>query len=200
MRAYHNDQAIKDKYLARVQAHYDADEIIKGEYWENGKGCAVGCTLHSSDHSAYETELGIPEILAQLEDGIFEGLPNDVAKEFPLRFLNAVKVGSDLSGVFPRFMHWLLVDKEHGVIKFAKDKKVVQAVADLYQKKINGEDIDPDEWIKVRSAADAAYAADAADAADAAYAAYAAAYAADAAYAAARLVQADKLIELIENA
>jgi hypothetical protein len=43
--AFHNDQKIKDKYLARVEAHRKADEIIKGKYWENGKGCAVGCTL-----------------------------------------------------------------------------------------------------------------------------------------------------------
>ena len=38
--AFHNDQKIKDKYIARVKAHQEADEIIKGKYWKNGKGCA----------------------------------------------------------------------------------------------------------------------------------------------------------------
>lgn len=54
MKSFHNDQKIKTKYLARVRAHQKADEIIKGQYWEDGKGCAVGCTLHSSNHNAYE--------------------------------------------------------------------------------------------------------------------------------------------------
>ena len=54
MEAFHNDPSIKEKYLTRVQAHYKADEIIQGKYWENGKGCAVGCTIHSSDHKNYE--------------------------------------------------------------------------------------------------------------------------------------------------
>ena len=93
MLAFHGKQEVKDFYVSRVQAHYDADEIIKGVYWENGRGCAVGCVLHSSNHAAYETELGIPRVIARLEDGIFEGLPNDRAKEFPLEFLNAVPVG-----------------------------------------------------------------------------------------------------------
>ena len=196
--AFHGKQEIKDKYLARVQVHYDADEIIQGQYWDGGKGCAVGCTLHSDNHSAYETELGIPRVLARLEDGIFEGLPNDIAKEFPLRFLNAPKVGSDLSLVFPKFMHWLLVDEEHGIIRFSSNKKVTQDVADLYERKISGENIHVNEWLSVRkNASDAASAA----ASAAAYAAASAASAADAyAYAArqnSRVAQADKLIELI---
>ena len=56
MRAFHGDPKVKTKYLKRVRAHRAADQIIHGTYWEDGKGCAVGCTIHSSDHAAYETE------------------------------------------------------------------------------------------------------------------------------------------------
>ena len=90
LRAFHNDPAIKAKYLARVRAHRLADELIHGTYWQYGKGCAVGCTIHSSNHAAYETELGIPEILARLEDGLFEALPNGEAKVWPEAFLKAI--------------------------------------------------------------------------------------------------------------
>ena len=31
LKAFHNDPKIKAKYIARVKAHYDADEIIKVE-------------------------------------------------------------------------------------------------------------------------------------------------------------------------
>lgn len=51
MKAFHNDKKIKAKYLARVKAHIKAGEVIKGKYWENGKGCAVGCTIHGYDCS-----------------------------------------------------------------------------------------------------------------------------------------------------
>lgn len=88
MKAFHNDPAIKGKYLARVRMHREADQLVKGQYWENGKGCAVGCTVHSSSHADYETELGIPRKLARIEDGIFEGLPNGQALSWPERFLD----------------------------------------------------------------------------------------------------------------
>ena len=47
MLAYHNDPALKAKLLADLQVHADADQLVKGQYWEDGKGSAVGCTLHS---------------------------------------------------------------------------------------------------------------------------------------------------------
>jgi len=99
MIAFHNDEKIKEKYLERVRAHARADEIVKGQYWKDGKGCAVGCTIHSDDHTSYETELGIPEWLARLEDTLFEGMPNEQAKLWPEQFLAAIKPGVDLEQV-----------------------------------------------------------------------------------------------------
>ena len=96
MIAYHNDMANKVAILAQLNAHARADELVKGRYWENGKGCAVGCTIHSSDHAEYETRFGIPQMLARLEDRIFEGLPNGKAKEWPIRFMSAIRPGADL--------------------------------------------------------------------------------------------------------
>lgn len=36
--AYHNDQAIKDKYVNRMLEHIKADELIRGVGYENGRG------------------------------------------------------------------------------------------------------------------------------------------------------------------
>ena len=154
MKAFHGKQSIKDEYMNRLKDHRERDEIVKGQYWEHGKGCAVGCTVHSNNHKAYEEELGIPMVLARLEDSIFEGLLNEEAKEFPLNFLSAINVGADLSSVGDKFLHWLLVDKIHGVIQYVEDKKIVQSVADLYKKKIDGEYIQLDEWKTVYGDAD----------------------------------------------
>ncbi len=104
LRAFHGDPKIKAQYLARVRAHAKADELIHGVYWERGKGCAIGCTIHSSQHVKYETELGIPQMIANLEDRIFEGMANGDSKEFPAQFLSAIRPGTDLSRVGPTFL------------------------------------------------------------------------------------------------
>jgi hypothetical protein len=111
MLAYHSDPALKSAILAQLQAHHDADQIVKGQYWQDGKGCAIGCTIHSGSHAEYEPRFGIPQILARLEDCIFEGLPNRAAKKWPMRFMGAIYPGADLSRVGWAFVHWLLTDE-----------------------------------------------------------------------------------------
>ena len=125
MKAFHGDPKVKEKYLARVKAHRKADQIVQRHYWEDGKGCAVGCTIHGSDHQAYETELGIPIELAHLQDWIFENLPNGEARDFPVDFLESIPAGADLKLVLPQFLHWLLVDPEDGVIGCVQDEEQV---------------------------------------------------------------------------
>ena len=219
MKAFHGSDETKQLYLERVRAHAAADELIHGTYWEKGRGRGVGCTLHSVDHRAYESELGIPAVLGYLEDRIFEGLPLAKAKLWPEQFLSSIGVGADLSGIWPQFAIWLLADPAHGVIRFADHRSapIITAIADWYR----GPMTDLDEIRKLRDAADAAYAAyadaayaayaaDAAycaadavyavyAAANAAYAAGAAANAAGASYEAACTAQADKLLSLLRE-
>ena len=155
MEAFHNDPSIKEEYITRLNEHYQADQIIKGQYWANGKGCAVGCTIHSGDHNKYELELGIPEDIAHLQDSIFEGLPNKLAKQFPLEFLSSINVGADLKNVSKLFMIWMLTDEKYGVMQYVEDKKIVQEVADAISKDM----ISPvpfKEWEELRKNANAA--------------------------------------------
>ena len=163
MLAFHNNPAIKEKYLARVRAHRVADEIVKGRYWENGKGCAVGCTLHSGKHMSYESELGIPVALAHLEDTIFENLPNELALEWPARFLEAAHPGADLSNVVNQFMSWMLIDPTHGVIRFVNtdmDRSAIIGVAAILRTDATAEEIE--KALSADSAADSAAALSAA--------------------------------------
>jgi hypothetical protein len=90
MQSFHNDVAVKQKYLDRVLAHQKEDNIIRGRGWSNGKGCAVGCTLENYDHSRYPIELGIPEWLARVEDRLFEGMSLEKSKTWPYDFLKAI--------------------------------------------------------------------------------------------------------------
>ena len=150
MRAFHDDSEIKAKYLDRVRAHRAADELIRGEGWDGHRGCAIGCTLEAYDHSRYPIELGIPEQLAHLEDWLFERLPVADAMAWPERVLTAIRVGADLSRVWPEFAIWMLTDPEHGVSQYAVDggtRASIAGVADLYRRT---DDVLPEEWAAAR--------------------------------------------------
>lgn len=99
MLSYHNDPAVKAKYVARFEAHRKADEVIQGTGFDNGRGCFVGCTLDRYDHELFPVELGWPQWLAHLADAIFEGLPASEAPQFGSNLLAAIPVGVDLEPV-----------------------------------------------------------------------------------------------------
>lgn len=154
--AYHGRADIKKKYLGRVRAHRLADNLKQGVTWENGKGCAIGCTLEAYRHERYEAELGVPQPLAQLEDSIFEGLPKSEAQKWPEAFLRAIKPGADLSLVWAKFAVWLLLDKKAGVLRYANSdaaKKAITGVADCYKRVIKGGKVSKKEWGRVCDAA-----------------------------------------------
>ncbi len=154
MKAYLNDTAVKEKYLNRVLAHKKADAIVQGTYWTGSKGCAVGCTIEGSDHSKYETELGIPKELAYLEDGLFEEMNIKDAIEWPSKFLNAVQVGTDLSQVVAKFVIWEFEDKNNGLSKIKdvkKDKEVFgfcEEVVALYKRTLT-ESVSEEEFYQL---------------------------------------------------
>jgi hypothetical protein len=211
MKAYHNDPSIKAAILAQLAHHRAADEIVKGRYWENGKGCAIGCTLHSSDHAEYEIRFGIPQMLAQLEDCIFEGLPNDEAKQWPERFMSAIKPGVDLSIVGWKFLHWILTDKtinpgiDHPLVKDAIERcaSIMLSLSrvDKIDKASAAASAARSAWSAARSAESAARSA-ARSAESAAWSAESAAWSAErsAERSAAYVRMSDKLIALIKKA
>ncbi len=186
MKAFHNDTEVRNKYLTRIRDHQKADEFIKGTYWEEGKGCAVGCTVHSSNHKAYEDELGIPMWLARIEDQIFEGLPNARAKEWPVEFLEAINLGADLDKIKIPFLIFICEQA-----KTHTKNELAHSYIDGVITELKKETINMDLLRKARAASRPRYAADADAASDAAavYAAEAAA-AADASASAAYAVYA----------
>jgi hypothetical protein len=160
--AFHNDPKIQTKFRARIHKHQVADQLVQGYgYYKDGKGCAVGCTLDSNagDHGAYERELGIPRVLAILEDRIFENLPQKEARLWPARFLEAPKLGADLSLVAHHFTIWLLTSPDSLYSKVPMDdadRKIMTDVAALYSRFVAGDKPKDSEWEEVEGRASAA--------------------------------------------
>jgi hypothetical protein len=164
LRAFHGNRQLKEDLLGMIAQHREADAIIQNVYWEldddfnsdsliDGKGCAVGCSINSlnllygkdlwqGSHDYYEPELGIPAYLARLEDSIFEFLSRKECVFWPERFIQAIRVGADLSLIIPQFLLWLLEDPQLGLIGVTKsdiDKKRFSAIAELYRQICNHE-------------------------------------------------------------
>ena len=137
--SFFGSQCLRDAVVERVREHQRLDQIAQQVYWDGSKGCAIGCVLHSGDHLAFEQQLGLPVFLAYMDEHIFEKLPLEEAKGWPLRFIEAVPVGVDLELVSPRFMHWLLSDPD-GVRQYADARTVpiMDTLVAMYARRIEG--------------------------------------------------------------
>lgn len=136
---YRGDPDLKAGLVAEAEQHRAQDRLIRGTYVQlNGtwRGCAVGCTvagrltqdqlidLTGEDsgtdwHQLWAETTGCPEWLAHVEDNIFEGLPIEAAREWPVRFLTAIPVGADLTAAREAWLRDLIFDSEHGALALA---------------------------------------------------------------------------------
>ena len=225
MKAFTDCEVSRDQLLASLQAHAEADRIIKGSYWEDGKGCAVGCAIHDfrpgqeGEHALFPELFGVSRRFAHLIDGMFESLPNGRAQEWPGQVMSSVKQGTDTDRAVDEWLFWLLSDETSPIAQWREESHIA-GVAALYKRQLDGDGPTNDEWTAAGAAGAAAWAAgdaawaagdaarDAGDAAgdaarDAAWAAGDAAWAAgDAAWAAARdaahITMADALIAILD--
>lgn len=141
MKAFVDSIVTKEELVMELKKHQEADNFIRGAYFKNGKGCAVGCSLESasrlkgviidtSDHSLYEDYFNIPEYFALLCDRLFEGMSLERSKTFPLDIIEAVKVGTYLDSVEDLFNIAVLelnlktlsrLSDDYGVIEVTKN-------------------------------------------------------------------------------
>lgn len=103
MKAFHGKKKIKDEHVQRMKDHIAA-ELIRGITYDNNRRCPIGCTLDGYDHERYETELGIPEWLAILEETLFEGMSPEKSKTFRLIFLESIMPEVELDNIKVPFL------------------------------------------------------------------------------------------------
>ncbi|TXH09127.1 MAG: hypothetical protein E6R04_09005, partial [Spirochaetes bacterium] len=121
--AFHGNTELREKFVEEMRWHRDQDMILQGSIGEGEgmkwRGCCIACGVHSMsriegnkykpyDHKLWETLIGIPEWMAYVCESIFEGLPEEEAREFPVQFAEAVKCGKDLDLLRPVFSIFVL--------------------------------------------------------------------------------------------
>jgi hypothetical protein len=161
MQAFHADPAIKQEFLARLQAHAEAGEILnRASVWNDGKGGPVACMVHDTDLAVWEQHTGIPKAVGSALDVAASYLDQpEQAARFVLEWVEAVEVGQDLGSVAPALMEWLLSDSEHGIHRFADNeaaRQMINRVADLHRRAAAGDAPHEAEWRAARTAAMAA--------------------------------------------
>ena len=169
--SWHNSQELKDATIAEVQ--------------------------HPINRNLFEEKFGIPKELANLGCSIFDGLPNEMATEWLLKFLAAIPVGveiNELRKAWNHFAIYILIDPNDGVTRF-NDSQTIKDVVALHQRVIDGDTPSREEWAAAFDAARDAVRAAVMDAARAA----ANDTACDAAWYAPWIKQAEKLIEILRK-
>ncbi|TVL96202.1 MAG: hypothetical protein CV087_23860 [Candidatus Brocadia sp. WS118] len=159
MKAFYGIPELKEHYLARIEYHRQMDHLIQGVGWQsNGvtKGCAIGCTFENYRHQDMVDEWDVPLTLAKLEDCIFEGLPKEVAMEWPFRFTNALKPGVDYSMAWPKFAVKMLERQKRYAKGFDSVCKAIDQTLEIYKRWISGEDITTNEFRYAAESAESA--------------------------------------------
>lgn len=150
--AYGSSEAFKAAVVAEMRRHVELETLIPGEYWKSGKGCFIGCIIHSDNHAAAMKKIGAPLRLGHLCERTFEGCCRSSLADghkFAIELLEAIPAGADLSAVPDRIMVKILshlLDFKP-VAESEKALKAVSMVRDLYQRTVDRDLPKGSEWI-----------------------------------------------------
>lgn len=141
---YYGDPALKAALIADMKAHQEADRLEQRNWFSDGRGCAIGCTVATwtaADEGVSLGDLddiggvliyerwsritGLPQWLAALDDLIFEGLDIDDARKWPVALLQAVPVGVDLEPASRALIDDLLFDPVYGMVILLTERPYV---------------------------------------------------------------------------
>jgi hypothetical protein len=118
IKSFYDDERIKNAYLERLNAKYEADRhlVTVRKDWND--------YIYLNDHKSkleyinpimrYKIELGLPYWLYDLQRTIIYWLDGEEGREYPRNVIKTIHVGSDLSLVRHRFIHWCIFNLEYG--------------------------------------------------------------------------------------
>lgn len=134
MQAYLNDSKIRERFLTK-----------------DGSGCSIHDVLRDEKECRrrFEEDLGIPVIFILIVDHIWNELPDELAKEFPLLVMSSISAGQDFSKVLHRLILSLLVDEEVGPLKHVKEgfqTYVIQNIINTYKRYVDGGEVNISLW------------------------------------------------------
>ena len=97
------DKETADKWIAEMEEHQRLDEYAQGDWFDTDTrvGCFYGCNMQTSERALEKAivSMKLPPWLVYLSEKIFEGLPSEEAKTFPVRLIKAIPINTDIESV-----------------------------------------------------------------------------------------------------
>ena len=155
---FFNEPKLKEAVIRQLREHKRLDQITQQIYWEDGRGCHLGCLTHINSscgdpHKATERLFGIPLRVTYWLEAVFEGLSIGQAKKWVIESTEAIPCGGDLKLAHHHFAVWLL-DPATGINKITNiNRDAIALVQALHIRAVGGESISDREWSGARSAA-----------------------------------------------
>lgn len=155
MKSYHNNPALQQKALEKLQQALqenrvlqDKNDFYSNQYWKEGKGTVIGCISETGELEEIAQQWGIPQQLLKIQNHIFHFLEEKKAQQFGLDFLKAIPVGVDLEPVWKQYFIWLLAEVDHSTLEQLQHLELAkiaieQAVATL--KKMDSTPLSPEK-------------------------------------------------------
>ena len=157
--AFFGEPELKAKVMDRLREDRRLDRISQGIYWDDSKGCHLGCLTRcgesQSPHEATERMFGIPVKVAYWLEAVFEGLPEEDCEWWVIEGTNAIPVGADLSLAHHKFASWLLGPGSPSANGNQNElvAKAVQEIRFLHDLSADGGVVTEQQWSAARSAA-----------------------------------------------
>jgi hypothetical protein len=149
----------QETFAEMARRHRDADMLVAGNFLMiGGQACSIGCFCHDyglepSDFTGLAKLTGYPEAAHQLQEAIFEGLPETERADWHVAFAEKAATVTDWQTVIDKtVLASLRIVEPHDT----SESKVVAAVIALYERRSNGDDPSEAEWVAAYTAATAA--------------------------------------------
>lgn len=122
MRAFHNNPLLKKEALDELIAHEKIHDMNRGIHWTSHDKITFTAGINHCDfvHKKYEFRFGIPDSIFIIEDKIYEGLPENEAKDWHVSFIESIPLNANLLDVCRKFHITTLSHEEFGIIHLVK--------------------------------------------------------------------------------
>ncbi len=118
MKSYLNSEKLKTDTLQKLKisiAQHKIEQTVSN-YWEDGKGTAMGVISECDEGDTIAAQYGFPEQLLGIQNHIFKMLPTPQAEQFSVDFLERIPLGVDLNNVWKKYFIWLFVEVDNSLM------------------------------------------------------------------------------------
>jgi hypothetical protein len=133
MKAFNNNQELKNELLIELKKHQELDDFRQGQWLTDDKndlgqfkGCFYGCTMQTEVNpiDEFSEKYNIDLWYCYLTEKIFEGLPKEDARLFPYQSIEKIPLGFDFNIFKSQFFKANLTKQKEWIT----DKNVIEVL------------------------------------------------------------------------